>query len=460
MNTPIKAPQTNDLPGGPQGESPLISELVADQKLPPVEQRLGVDSDGDGVWESEPIVMYGGEGIGNYGGTWYRLAPNSGDLFISDWRLAGSKLLRYTPQADRMVPHLAKRIDVNEDATEYTIHLRKGARWSDGHLFTVNDFLFVVESEVALSQQLPSWLRIKGVDGELTTKKLEKPIEIEGVTYEYDPWTVIIKFPEANGFFYDRLASMEIYQPAHYLRQYHPVLGDSETIAAKIESVGAAGPEAMYNKLGSHLNNERPKLQAWIYRRPSKQSPWTWIRNPYFPVVDPEGNQLPYLDQVSFKQIAQQNLTLDVAQGGSTFQLRHLKFSDYTYLATNQDENGFQLRYWFPATRGVWSIFPNMNRVIDETDPSTKKRQELLQTAEFRQALSLAINRQAVIDAEFNGIGTPAQLDPGPGSPFTDARLRQAWTDFDPERANQLLDSIGLTNRDGEGMRTFADGSA
>ena len=92
----------------PKGESPIIAELVAEGKLPPVEQRLGVDSDGDGVWEVEPIVMQGDDGIGEYGGTWYRLAPNEGDLFIADWRLAGARLLRHTPNGDRLVPHLPK----------------------------------------------------------------------------------------------------------------------------------------------------------------------------------------------------------------------------------------------------------------------------------------------------------------------------------------------------------------
>ena len=316
------------------------------------------------------------------------------------------------------------------------------------------------KSATELLDEPPSFMKQGDSYGTLSTDPLPEPIVLEGETYTFDPWTVHVHFPEPNGYFYDSLASpIPVYMPEHYLRKFHPSLGDPAQIQQKIEAVGAAGPAAMYSKLSNHLNNEAPKLQSWIYRRPTSQSPWTWVRNPYYAAVDEAGNQLPYLDQVSFKQISPDNLTLDVATGSSTFQLRHLKFSDYTYLSTNQEGNGYQLRYWFPATRGTWTIFPNLNRVIDEDDPSTVQRQAMLRQAPFRQALSLAINRQAIIDAEFNGIGQPAQLDPGPGSPFASETLRNAWVDYDVAQANHILDDLGLTNRDAEGMRTFADGS-
>ena len=128
----------------PKGESPLIAELVADGQLLPVEQRLGVDTNGDGIWESEPIVMRGDDGVGSmaaHGTAWL----NSGDLFIADWRLAGAWLLRPTPNGDRLVPHIAKEVTVNDDARSFTIRLRKGMRWSDGALFTVKDIMYAIE---------------------------------------------------------------------------------------------------------------------------------------------------------------------------------------------------------------------------------------------------------------------------------------------------------------------------
>ena len=114
------------------------------------------------------------------------------------------------------------------------------ACWSDGTLFTVKDILFAVESETALRDELPSWLANGSISGEVQTVPLATPLEFEGQTFAFDPWTIRVVFNQPNGFFYDNLSSIPIYLPEHYLRQFHPTLGDSELIKAKIEAVGAA----------------------------------------------------------------------------------------------------------------------------------------------------------------------------------------------------------------------------
>ena len=79
--------------------------------------------------------------------------------------------------------------------------------------------------------------------------------------------------------------------------------------------------------------------------------------------------------------------------------------------------------------------------------------------ARFRQALSLAINRHDIINAEFNGQAEPAQIAPPPDSPYHHPRLMRSFTEHDPAAANRLLDQIGLTRRDEENYRTFPDGT-
>jgi ABC-type dipeptide/oligopeptide/nickel transport system permease component len=107
----------------------------------------------------------------------------------------------------------------------------------------------------------------------------------------------------------------------------------------------------------------------------------------------------------------------------------------------------------------MYTIFPNLNRRIDPGQPETRWKHELLNRREFRQALSLAIDRRAIIHAEFNDFSVPAQIDPGPGSPFHSPELFGAFVEHDPARAGALLDGLGLTTRDGEGLRTFPDGT-
>ncbi|MFW6032522.1 MAG: ABC transporter permease subunit, partial [Phycisphaeraceae bacterium] len=103
-------------------------------------------------------------------------------------------------------------------------------------------------------------------------------------------------------------------------------------------------------------------------------------------------------------------------------------------------------------------------------DSVAKMKRELLKDARFRQALSLSMDREEIIKAEFldrKRMGDsvlseqiiPAQLAPGRESRFHSEKLMTAFSEFDLPRANALLDEIGLTRRDTEGMRTLPDGS-
>ena len=102
---------------------------------------------------------------------------------------------------------------------------------------------------------------------------------------------------------------------------------------------------------------------------------------------------------------------------------------------------------------------PNLNYWVDPDNPVTAMKWELLNDKRFRQALSLAINRQQIIDAVYNGVTEPAQNSPPPGNVFHHEKLYHSFTEYDPERANRLLDELGLIERDREGYRTFNDGT-
>ncbi|MFW5830513.1 MAG: hypothetical protein ACOCXA_09665, partial [Planctomycetota bacterium] len=106
----------------PRGEPPVIESAVAAGTLPPVAERVG----------TEPIVMAGPDGIGRHGGSWYRIANGTNDLKVMRWRLSGATLARWSPQGHPIVPHIAKSITPNEDASVWTVELRAGHRWSDG----------------------------------------------------------------------------------------------------------------------------------------------------------------------------------------------------------------------------------------------------------------------------------------------------------------------------------------
>jgi len=418
----------------PKGESPFLGELVDEGRLPPVHERVG----------PEPVVMEGIDGIGRYGGSWYRVASSEADVGVIAWRLAGVNLLRWSPLGYPLKPHLAKSWEASDNGREYTVHLRRGVRWSDGHPFTAEDILYWWEAEVLHFNQNPDWMIIRGELG-----------EVERI----DDFTVRFVFPHPHGLFPERMAENAFWAPAHYLRAFHPEWGDRDKIEAMRRLQGVPSAQAAYFRLKDFKNPEHPRLWPWIPRSHQTTPPFEFVRNPYYYVVDVEGNQLPYLDRVLFGVRSEGMISVTAAAGDISMQLRHIRYDDYTLYMEEGSRNGFEVYHWFPTHRSEFVVYPNLNRRIDPERPETKWKHEYLNKKKFRQALSLAMDREEIIKGHFNGQTEPAQLDPGPNSPFHNPRLFNSFVEHDPKRARKLLDEIGLNRLDGEGFRTFPDGT-
>ena len=150
-------------------EAPQLAEQVKAGKLPPVEERVG----------SEPLVLRPLHEIGKYGGTWRRgfLGPN--DSVNATRALAHDRLFFWTYDESEIVPNIAKSYEVSEDGKVTTVHLRKGAKWSDGHPFTADDFVFWFEDIAANKEINPNPVPALLVAG--------KPVKIEKVDDDHRP---------------------------------------------------------------------------------------------------------------------------------------------------------------------------------------------------------------------------------------------------------------------------------
>ena len=428
----------------PKTESPILTELVRAGRLPPVAERTG----------PEPLVLEGVEGPGRYGGTWHRLAINPEDLEgIMDTRLAYESLVRWSPQGYPIVPHLAKSWTVSPDQRVWTFTLRRGLHWSDGHPFTAADIMFWWQWEVLYFR---GGTTSSGGSDFSFMRHAGKLGNIEQV----DDLTLRFSFAEPNSLFLERLASaVEYFRPAHYLRKFHPAVGDQAVITATMRAMNLPSPLAVYIRMKHRLNPEYPRMWPWIYCDYRASAPQSFVRNPYYFAVDPAGRQLPYLDRLVADIRDRSLISAAVAGGEVSLQERHIDFEDYTLLATEAPRQGYHLLHWYNATRSAIQISPNLNRAVNPARPETKWKHQLLNETTFRQALSLAINRPQIIAAVYNGVGEPAQNSPGPASPYGNERHFHANTAYDPAQANALLDRLGLTRRDQEGFRTFPDGS-
>jgi len=250
--------------------------------------------------------------------------------------------------------------------------------------------------------------------------------------------------------------------PKHYLSRYIPHLTDDPSlIDAALAANGLTSWEQLHYETAPgdgrgpinfwYRNPELPTITPWISENsPVTDDPYLMVRNPYYHCVDIEGNQLPYIDRISHALFQdQQTLNLWIAQGLIDMQQRHLSSADYTFFRENQEAGDYHVVTWRAAQTNAFH--PN----ICCADPVLR---QLFDTPEFREALSIAINREEINQLIYSGIMTPRQASPVRGSPQYDPEFTSRWTEYDPERANALLDGLGLTERDSAGHRLRPDG--
>ena len=422
----------------PKGESPILAELVEEGKLPAVAERVG----------SEPVVLEGVDGIGKYGGTWFRAEWSQSNISLIESFLSGATLVRWSPLGYPIVPHVAKGWESSPDKKEWTVSLREGLKWSDGHPFTADDIVFWYYQEVKLDYiedtLRGNWMTVGGEQGEIV---------------KIDDYTLKFVFPKPYGGFLEHLCRAWWFcSPRHYIEKYHPDLGDDELIEKTLEARRLPSRKSLYLLLKRWNNPEHPRLWPWVYRNYKANPPQIYVRNPFYWVVDTDGNQLPYVDRMHFDIKNQKLIPIVAANGAVTFSI-YIMDLYYTMLMTERKAGGYEVYHWFPASRSRYQVYPNFNFRVDPDIPVTQMKHDLINDKRFRQALSLAINRRQIIDTVYNGVGEPAQLSPGRESFFHHEKLHYSFIEYAPDKANTLLDELGLTIRDSEGYRTFKDGT-
>lgn len=426
----------------PKVEPELLLPMVEQGLLPGVAERVG----------SEPLVLDAhSQESPEYGGTWFRAALSLSDTAVQTYRLSAPTLARWSPQGYPIVPHIARNVSISDDYKEFTVELRRGMRWSDGHPFTAADILYWWESESIHPEMRilpPDIMRIGSDFGR---------VEL------IDDLCVKFIFSQPNGLFLEKLTSFQgiqiINSPAHFLGRYHPFDGDKDWIASEMERLGMPSPRALYTAVKERHNHEHPRLWPWIFSKPQSTPPYTVVRNPYYFAVDTSGRQLPYVDRIFFNQQSGDLIGISAGSGEFSMQERHIRFQQYTLLMAGRASNGYQVNHWLNGDSSSYVIQPNMLRRVDPDRPETRWKREFLSNPKFRQALSLAIQREDILRAEFAGMSVPSQVGPPPESPFHNPRVTKAWTAYEPATASRMLDELGLDQRDSDGFRLFPDGT-
>ncbi|HEX5077512.1 MAG TPA: ABC transporter substrate-binding protein [Geminicoccaceae bacterium] len=394
----------------------------------------------------EPLVVdfaAAGKTIGKPGGTLDMLVgrPRDTRLMVV---YGYARLVGYDQNLE-LVPDILKDVDV-EDGRIFTFHLRKGHKWSDGEPFTSEDFRYwwedVANNEALFPVGPPADLI---VDGELPK------VEI------LDELTVRYSWSKPNPFFLPLLAQatpLFIYMPAHYLKQFHERYADPDELAAMIAKTQARDWAQLHGRKDGMYdfdNPDLPTLQPWMLTNAPPATRFVFVRNPYFHRVDPDGQQLPYIDKVVFDVVDDQLIPVKTGAGETDLQSRGLFFKHYTFLKESEQRSGLQTHLWNTAQGAHLAIYPNLN-AQDEV------WRELFRDVRFRRALSLGINRDEINQMMFYGLGAGGNNTVLPQSPLYKPEYREHWATYDPEQANALLDEIGLTERSPDGLRLLPDG--
>ncbi|MDF1715919.1 MAG: ABC transporter substrate-binding protein [Antarcticimicrobium sp.] len=421
----------------PLQESAFWQEEIDSGDLPPVAERL----------PDAPLVVdleAKGREMGTPGGTLRTMVTRSKD--IRQMVVYGyARLIGY--DADyKLAPDLLESFE-NENNRRFTLRLRPGHKWSDGHPFTSADFAYWwddVANNPALSPAgPPDFLRIEG--------------ELPRVSFP-DATTVVFEWNAPNPSFLQTLAQARppfIYRPAHFLKQYHKKYADPAALAEAVEEERVKSWAALHNKLDNMYkfdNSALPTLHPWMNATSGKKIRHLFVRNPFFHRIDANGVQLPYIDVVEMEIVAGGLVAAKANAGEADLQGRGLDFRDISILRKGEADGGnYRTLLWPTGVASQIAIYPNLN----VNDPIWR---EVLRDVRVRRALSLGIDRATINRALYFKLAKPGAMTVLPQSPFFDEKLRDSWAQYDPDQANALLDAAGLDKRLGNGTRLLPDG--
>jgi peptide/nickel transport system substrate-binding protein len=266
-----------------------------------------------------------------------------------------------------------------------------------------------------------------------------------------DESTLILQFAQPNGLATRMLAfhgcqwplnfeRFGFFAPRHYLEQFHP-------------KYTSGADYAVFNEMADDYNPERPSMGAW---RITSWSPGDnriiATRNPYYWKVDPEGKQYPYIDEIRLDLVENGELVnLKAANGEIDMQTRHIQIPKYPVLQENAEAGDYRLLLWTTAAGASPQFFPN--QTID--DPNLRAA---FQDVRFRQALSLAIDREQINRVSHRDLGIPRAATLVPDSPYYVEEVEQVNAAYDVAAAEALLDEMGLA-KGSNGVRAFEDGT-
>jgi peptide/nickel transport system substrate-binding protein len=336
--------------------------------------------------------------------------------------LMQAKLVRINRVTDEVEPWLAESWTRSDTGLSYTLKLRPGVTFSDGHPLTADDVVFSLEAAYAV----PLAADPLEIGGKKLTLTAPDPL---------DKTTLVLTFPVryAPGL---RILDNLWVLPRHRLEAAlkNGTLASAWSLSTPPSEIAGLGPFV----LGEYSPGQR----------------LVFARNPLYWRKDAAGTPLPYLDRLTIEVVPEESTELlRLTSGATDLTVSEVPAEAYATVKRAADEGKLRL-YDLGAGYDSDAFWLNLRPGAFASD----KRAAWLQRDELRRAISMAVDRQLFADTVFLGAAVPAY------GPITPANKK--WyspdvphTPHDPAGARALLASIGLTDRNGDGMLEDANGT-
>ena len=304
---------------------------------------------------------------------------------------------------------LAKSWKISSDGLQYTLTLRQGVKFSDGHPMDADDVLFTFR--VYLDEKVHAPQRdLLIFDG--------KPVIVRKV----DALTVLFQLPKPYGVA-ERMFDGWAILPRHLLEKPYE--------EGKIAQLGTlTTPANQWAGLGPFRLKEYVAGQRLVLER-----------NPYYWKTDAKGNRLPYLDELVFLFVPSADAQVLRFQSGETDMISRLGAENFSVLARQQRDYtmvdaGPGLEYNF--------LFFNLNDPGKKTSGEVLQRQKWFREVKFRQAVAAAVDREAIVRLVYQGRGNALWGLVTPGNRrWGDEKLPHPPRSLDKARA--LLKEAGFS---------------
>ncbi|MBU3131439.1 peptide ABC transporter substrate-binding protein [Clostridium gasigenes] len=317
----------------------------------------------------------------------------------------------------KAAPGVAEKWDVSPDGLKYTFHLRKDSKWSDGKDVTANDFKYAwlraLDPKTAADYSYQLYY-IKGGEEFNSNKGTAEQVGIKVV----DDYTLEVELKAPTSYF-TQLTAFATYMPV----RKDIIEANGDAWATKPESYISNGPFKM--------TDFRMKDAIVLVKNEN-----------YWDASNVK------LDKLDIRMVTESTTSYAEFKAGTFDMINEVPPAEVENALKDKDAT---------VAKEFGTYFMCLN-VGNNTDALNAEAVKALGNKKFRQALSVAIDRTALVENVTKGHQVPAMGFTAPGAPTPDGKdFAESKKYIEPtgniEEAKKLLAEAGYPN--GEGLPTF-----